>query len=57
MGLTSAASQRANTWIMYEICNINLESFSFCRYVACYHLLRHSSVPVLFFCNVSGNYE
>jgi hypothetical protein len=33
----------------------NLESFSFYRYVACYHLLRHSIVPI--FCNVSGNYE
>jgi hypothetical protein len=33
----------------------NFESFSFYRYVACYHPLRHSSVPV--FCNVSGNYE
>jgi hypothetical protein len=33
----------------------NLESFSFYRYVACYHPLRHSSVPI--FCNVSGNYE
>jgi hypothetical protein len=33
----------------------NLESFSFSRYVACYHPLRHSSVP--FFCIGSGNYE
>jgi hypothetical protein len=24
----------------------NLESFSFYRYVACYHPLRHSSVPI-----------
>jgi hypothetical protein len=30
----------------------NLESFSFYRYVACYHPLRHSSVPI--FCNVLG---
>jgi hypothetical protein len=33
----------------------NLESSSFYRYVACYHPLHHSSVPI--FCNVSGNYE
>jgi hypothetical protein len=33
----------------------NMESFSFYRCVACYHSLRHSSVPI--FCNVSGNYE
>jgi hypothetical protein len=32
-----------------------LGEFSFYRYVACYHPLRHSSVPI--FCNVPGNYE
>jgi hypothetical protein len=50
IGLTSAASQRANTQSIYEVCKINLESFSFYRYVACYHPLCHSSVPI--FCNM-----
>jgi hypothetical protein len=45
-------------WIIgltFEVCKINLESFSFYRHVLCYHPLHHSSLAI--FCNVSGNYE
>jgi hypothetical protein len=41
IGLTSAASQRADTQSIYEVCKIHLKSFSFYRYVTCYHHLRH----------------
>jgi hypothetical protein len=29
-----------------RVCKINLKSFSFYRYLICYHPLRHSSVPI-----------
>jgi hypothetical protein len=37
----------------HRACMRHLESFSFYRYVTCYHPLRHSRVPI--FCNVFGN--
>jgi hypothetical protein len=46
IGWTSAASQKADTQSINEVCKTNLESFSFYRYAACYHPLRHSSVPI-----------
>jgi hypothetical protein len=45
----------AATDVIKHLLQINLDSFSFYRYFACYHPLRHSNVPI--FCNVSGNYE
>jgi hypothetical protein len=47
IGLTSAVSQRADTYSTYEVCKKEAGRFSVHRQVACYNALRHSIVPIL----------